>query len=251
MITYLANPSSARVRDAMSAGRIGTMITARQGRKVPADALFAIDNGRGPKRDGTMGTSYIGDRAYLAYLAHLSAQARRRCLFATAPDVLGDAAATLELSAPWTAPVRAWFGLPVALVAQDGLENLPVPWPSFDVLFIGGSTTWKLGASARQLTHEAKARGKRVHMGRVNTLQRLTYAAAIGCDTADGTMLTFGPDVNLTRLLASLDHVHGRGAMFATDPYRMVVSGYQARMRPEPRPHGELDGQLSMLDPQD
>jgi hypothetical protein len=38
-------------------------------------------------------------------------------------------------------------------------------------------------------------------MGRVNSLRRHRYAAAIGCDSADGTYLTRGPDENLPKLL--------------------------------------------------
>jgi hypothetical protein len=34
---------------------------------------------------------------------------------------------------------------------------------------------------------EARARGVWVYMGRVNSLRRLAYAAAIGCDWIDGT----------------------------------------------------------------
>ena len=39
-------------------------------------------------------------------------------------------------------------------------------------------------------------------MGRVNSERRYRYAADIGCDSADGTYLTFGPDQNLPRLMA-------------------------------------------------
>jgi hypothetical protein len=205
---YLANPSTPRVRDAMAAGRIGTIMTPAQGNRLPADAAFAIDNGCGPGRNGQAGCGYPGDRAYLEMLSRLSAQARRRCLFAVAPDVLCDAAATLKRLDRFYAAIRCWFGLPVAFVAQDGLERLDVPWCSFDVLFIGGSTEWKLGPGARALTAEAKARGKRVHMGRVNSLRRLRYADAIGCDSADGTFLAFGPNVNLPPLLGWLRAVN-------------------------------------------
>jgi hypothetical protein len=89
----------------------------------------------------------------------------------------------------------------VAFVAQDGLESLTVPWDDFDVLFIGGTTEWKLGPQARALVADAKARGKWVHMGRVNSERRYRYAHAIGCDSVDGTYLTFGPDENLPKLL--------------------------------------------------
>ena len=61
---------------------------------------------------------------------------------------------------------------------------------------------------------EAKARLKWVHMGRVNSLRRLRYASAIGCDSADGTYLRFGPDVNLPTLQGWLRDVNGQSTLF-------------------------------------
>jgi len=205
---YLANPSTPAVREQIAGLKLAAIMSPKQGNRLPADGWFAVDNGCGPGKDGQPGSGYPGDRAYLEFLASMSAKSRRRCLFAVAPDVLGDAGATIERSARFVYRMRAWFGLPVAFVAQDGLEDLDVPWTWFDVLFLGGSTTWKLGPAARVLTAEAKARRKRVHMGRVNSLRRLRYAAAIGCDSADGTYLTFGPDLNLPRVLGWLRDVN-------------------------------------------
>lgn len=115
-------------------------------------------------------------------------QAVPGCLWATAPDVVGDAKATLIRFRMWE-PVIRYFGYKVALVAQDGLETMEIPWNSFDALFIGGSTEWKIGPDAAAIIREAKRRGKWVHMGRVNTRKRLNYAIAIGCDSIDGTGL--------------------------------------------------------------
>ncbi len=70
----------------------------------------------------------------------------------------------------------------------------------FDVLFIGGTTEWKLGAEARAMVSAARRQRKWVHMGRVNSLRRFVYADSIGCHSADGTFLAFGPDVNLPRV---------------------------------------------------
>jgi hypothetical protein len=114
------------------------------------------------------------------------------CLFATAPDVVGNAGATLALSAPMYRRIRQ-LGYRPALVAQDGLEHLTefIPWDDFDALFIGGTTRWKLSEAAASLAAEAKRRGKWVHMGRVNSLRRLRHAESIGCDSADGTYLRF------------------------------------------------------------
>jgi hypothetical protein len=79
-----------------------------------------------------------------------------------------------------------------------------VPWDEFDALFIGGSTEFKLGPVARPYAARRSARGKWLHMGRVNSERRFAYARAIGCDSVDGTFLTFGPETNLPRLLTWL-----------------------------------------------
>jgi hypothetical protein len=189
---YVANPSTAKVRAAMSSGQIACMTTPRQGNRVPDGAWWAADN-------GVYGRGFPGDTAWWEWLASRSWPSEL-CLFATAPDVVGNAAATLRRSAKWLPMIRS-LGYPAALVAQNGLENLEVPWGEFDVLFIGGSTEWKLGPYARALVAEAKRRGKQVHMGRVNSSRRFAYAGLIGCDTVDGTYIAFGPDVNLGNVL--------------------------------------------------
>jgi hypothetical protein len=122
--------------------------------------------------------------AFLAMLDKL--RGRPGCLFIAAPDVVADATKTLARFDRWALVIRA-FGFPVALVAQDGLTPQTIPWSKFDALFIGGTTAWKLGGSARTLAAYAKARGKWVHMGRVNSKRRLLYAERIGCDSVDGS----------------------------------------------------------------
>lgn len=113
-----------------------------------------------------------------------------QCLFVSIPDVVADARATAHQFETWW-PATHRRGLPTALVAQDGLEDLgdwlSMVWPRIEALFIGGSTEWKLGPHAEQLVGEAKARGKWVHMGRVNSKERARYANSIGCDSFDGT----------------------------------------------------------------
>lgn len=175
----------------MQGGDLGYIDTPAQGNKRPDSVVWCADN-------GCFGKGYPGDQKWIEWLMKNAVNADT-CLFATAPDVVGDAAATLARSAPWLQPIRE-LGYPAALVAQDGLEDLDVPWETFDVLFIGGSTEWKLGPAARELVRDAKSRGKHVHMGRVNSLRRYRYAEAIGCDSSDGTFLVFGPDQNLVRL---------------------------------------------------
>jgi hypothetical protein len=133
----------------------------------------------------------------LTWLRWLEKLPRERCLFAVAPDVYPDAAATLRRSLEF-APLIRELGFPVALVAQDGAENLAIPWPEIDCLFIGGERLpdprreWKVGEAARGLAREARRQGKWVHMGRVNGLYRLERAREMGCHSADGTIVKYG-----------------------------------------------------------
>lgn len=159
------------------------MITPRMGQRPAPGQTWAADNGR---------FSAPQDYSDEKFLAWLDRMPRESCLFATAPDVVGDAAATLALSLPMLPRIRA-AGYPAALVAQDGLENLPIPWDEFDALFVGGTTAWKLSEAAYGLVAEANRRGKWTHMGRVNSWARFSAAAAAGYDSADGTVLRFDP----------------------------------------------------------
>ncbi len=157
---------------------------------------------------------YPGDNQYLAWLARLPH--KDQCRFAVAPDVVGDAVRTLARSLPMLPRIRTL--VPVAYAAQNGATVDSLPWDEFDVLFIGGDTAWKIGPQGRALIAEAKRRGKGAHMGRVNSHGRLQRATDSGCDSADGTYLAFGPDINLPKLLrwvASVNHPTLFGAVTA------------------------------------
>ena len=186
----------------MQAGLLDCIVTPKQGNRLPDGVRFCADN-------GAFGKGYPGDEQWWSWLSGLPAE---RCAFAVAPDVPFHADATLDRSAPWLPRIRS-LGIPAALAAQDGLELLDVPWDEFDVLFIGGTTAWKLSRHARQLTADAKARGKQVHMGRVNSERRLRYAKFTGCDSADGTYIAFGPDANLRNVEAWLRGVNDQAVL--------------------------------------
>lgn len=108
------------------------------------------------------------------------------CMWVAAPDVVGDADATLAMFDQWQ-PVIAARGFPVALVLQDGMTVADVSWDQIDAVFVGGSTEWKMSAAAHTIVIEARRRGLRVHMGRVNTRRRIKLAKSWGCDSVDGT----------------------------------------------------------------
>ena len=176
--------------------KVGFIVTPRRREAAPDDAILAADNGC---FTDPAGYSDAGYEAFLKTLPH------NRTLFATAPDVLGSHAETVARSVPMLRRIRS-LGIASAFVAQDGWDECSTPWSEIDWIFVGGSTAFKF-RRGRDAVLAAHRRGKRTHMGRVNSLERLRAAKAIGCDSADGTFLKFGPDVNWPRLVNWFDTI--------------------------------------------
>lgn len=129
------------------------------------------------------------------------------CIAAVCPDVVGDAAATLQRFRQY-APVIREYGYPVAFVTQDGLRMQDVPWDDFAVLFIGGTDNHKLNESMLFIM-EAKQRGKWVHVGRVNSARRI--AQFWMADSADGTTMSIEPSIrNQQRMLYAAESAQSK-----------------------------------------
>lgn len=164
---------------------LGRLIQPRHTSSIEATATsgipWAADN------DCFQGLDPVKYVAMIDRIAPLAAS----CLYVTVPDVVGDALATAHEFEKW-APAVTRRGLPAALVAQDGLEDMTAwldrTWHRIDALFMGGSTEWKEGEQARELAREAKRRGKWVHWGRVNTKRRFDLLVEGGAiDSFDGS----------------------------------------------------------------
>lgn len=159
-------------------GSYGQLIVPRSGDVPDMGLPWACDNG---------GYHGVDVRSFARMLDKCSGYGG--CLWVTAPDVLGDAPATLENYERWE-PVLREAGWPVALVGQDGLQPGDVPWHRVDCFFIGGSLEWKRSAAVRSLIAAAQARRKRVHAGRCGTLQRIRYFQSLGVDTCDSAIFS-------------------------------------------------------------
>jgi hypothetical protein len=107
------------------------------------------------------------------------------CLFVTCPDIVGAGQRSIEL---FNQRDR-WIpeGWRVALVAQDGMESLEIPWSEMDAVFIGGNDPWKDSAAAADIVKTAKILGVWVHVGRVNTPKRFKHFRSLGADSCDGS----------------------------------------------------------------
>lgn len=160
---------------------LGWMLQPGMGNRLPWEETWAADNGC---------FAHPEKFQMSAFLRWLGSRNRETCLFATAPDRLGDWETTLQVAEPELKALRA-DGWKAALVAQDGLRPEMTPWGAFDVLFIGGTTSWKLGVGAETLIREAIARGVWVHVGRVNSYRRFKSFHVNGVNSVDGTFLRF------------------------------------------------------------
>lgn len=112
-------------------------------------------------------------------------------LWVAVPDVVADPEETLIRWHGWHNEIN----FPLAFVCQDGHESQDVPDKAF-CCFIGGTTQWKL-----KNAHRFKGVRPWLHIGRVNTYQRLRWAEDIGADSVDGTGFFRGDKNQLAGLI--------------------------------------------------
>lgn len=184
--------------------RLGHLLTPKNrngmGALLSTGLRWAADNG-----------CYHGldKRRFLRMLGRI--QGQPRLLWCVCPDKVADARATLRLWSIWHDEIEG-RGLPVAYVLQDGQENLPLP--RADCYFIGGSTAFKLSATAADLASEAKRRGAWLHMGRVNSHRRMVVAHALGCDSIDGSSASMFGDRYIPQFLSWLNRIEAQRTLF-------------------------------------
>lgn len=198
MFRYLSGAAlnSPHTLELVESHELGAMLNPRAYAPTIAGryACSAVDN-------GCFSGAWV-EGQWLAYLERCD----RSALFAVAPDVPFDWETSWSRSARYVDVIRA-MGFRVAVAVQNGATAGAIPWAALDVVFLGGDTAWKLGTEALYITRAALDRGVPVHMGRANSARRITRAIAMGCDTADGTFLKYGPPEQMAdRLGAMLDH---------------------------------------------
>lgn len=103
--------------------------------------------------------------------------------FVCAPDIVADARRTLELFDMFYDEIAP---LKVCLVLQDGIGNFSIDWNRVDAVFVGGSDAFKISTEAINACKVAKMLGKWVHVGRVNTVERVKNWIGLA-DSIDGS----------------------------------------------------------------
>jgi hypothetical protein len=180
MIALLDTSEDLEVCEAELGAPVGQLLTPLTGFNLQyPDRPKAIDNGAFKR--------LLVDR----FLALLKREQERRTsfLFVAVPDVPYSARRTLEVFEHWRVR-KELHGWPLALVAQNGQEDLLIPWDLIQAIFIGGDDKFKDGIHAEAIIKAAKALGKWVHVGRCNTPGRFEKFESLGADSIDGSGLS-------------------------------------------------------------
>lgn len=220
----LVSGATATLRGLPPDAPVGHLVTPHTGNDIAGIAAtgrpWAADNGCFGGFDRAAFLAMLAAIGRVANVERIRAASpvRTRPLWVTVPDVVGDAYATRELWREWHHALRA-HDLPAAFVAQDGCEGGYIPWSRMAALFVGGSTAYKEGDAAAWLIRQAKAHGKAVHVGRVNTERRVRLFDGLGIDSIDGTQFSMFPDTYIPRWAERLrPSLRGQLARPATTP---------------------------------
>jgi len=129
--------------------------------------------------------------------------------FVCLPDIVGDARRTIELFKMFTEHTG---GLKSCLVLQDGIGNHDLPWCKIKAVFVGGSDDFKVSAECMGAVKVAKYLGKWVHVGRVNTAERVKYWLGIA-DSIDGSGIS-KYDHMLENVIAAIKGIDPQESLF-------------------------------------
>ena len=176
---------------------IGFIHTPWGGTPPPKGHIWGMDSGCFNNKNFT----------WFKYYSWVIRKYNSNCLFIPIPDVVGSAQETLKLFNKFYDLFKQLPG-DLAFVAQDGITEIDIPWDKFHTLFIGGTTDWKLGEEAKQIIKQGQYLNKWIHIGRVNTISRLKYFAEMKVNSVDGTYATFGPDINIPKLIRWVNKIN-------------------------------------------
>jgi hypothetical protein len=157
----------------ITVGQLLTPLSKFRNRAAAANRPWAIDNGA---------YSRFNPDAYTTLIERETPR-RSTCTFLAAPDVVGSGRRTLELFRHWYPKLERW---PIALVMQNGVEELDIPWQLIAAAFIGGDDRWKTSRAARDICSTARAMGKWIHVGRVNGNARFEVVEEMHAQSIDG-----------------------------------------------------------------
>lgn len=158
-------------------GGIGWMMSPPSGFQEPRRWLpYAIDNGK----FAAWNSGKPWDENGFLKLLNRCRLSRYKPMWIVVPDEVGSVHLTESLWYLYESKLRE-YGWPLAYVVQDGANERRVPKEA-DLVFVGGTTEWKW----RNVERFASA-FPRVHVGRVNNIDKIEYCARAGVESCDGS----------------------------------------------------------------
>lgn len=176
-------------------GRIGWLQGPRHWKNPPRWIPYACDNDAFTCRENWSESAWLE----MLWKARLNAC---KPLWILVPDVVADRSGTIERWFRY-APAAKACGWPLAFAVQDGMTERDVP-PAAEVVFVGGTTEWKW-----RTLPQWKAAFPRVHVGRVNNIDRLWLCEDLKVESVDGTGWTKNPN-RQDQLPALLEWLEGK-----------------------------------------
>ena len=161
--------------------------------KIP---FYALDNGA---FSCFKNNQLFCKNTFLSFLDKWILKNKIKPQWVVVPDVVGDKEETIKSFYQWESILQK-YNIPLALAVQDGMKKKDVP-NNISVVFVGGSTEWKVKTIPYWTAHFP-----RVHVARVNGWNRLLNSYLAGAESIDGTgFFRFGwegqPAINLRLFL--------------------------------------------------
>lgn len=107
--------------------------------------------------------------------------------FIVCPDIVAGGLASLDFSMRWA--IGELLGARLALAVQDGMKPDNIDsymLRHFTYIFVGGTVEWKW-KTVEQWVKFAHDNDKKIHVGRVGTLDKLLYCESLGVDSVDSS----------------------------------------------------------------
>jgi hypothetical protein len=146
-------------------------------RKTAPNNIYCLDNGAFIcyKNQQEFDFDY-----YFAFIDRWMLRNNSKPEWIIVPDTVGDKKKTLENWNKYEPELRR-YNVPLAIAVQDGMTKEDIP-KTADVIFVGGTTQWKIETIPYWAINF-----NRVHVGRVNDWRRLWFCYKHGIESVDGT----------------------------------------------------------------
>jgi hypothetical protein len=183
MNVYLGQTRSHLLIESLNSSEHGFCEMTSRGEFPPRRFPWAYDNGA--FKDWMNNKPFKRDK-FLDEIAEIK-QFAPRPDFIVLPDIVGGGERSLDFSFEWIPHLLRVA--PLYLAVQDGMDSRHIEEISdyIDGVLVGGTLSWKL-QTAEIWVKRAHALGKKCHVGRAGTANRVAWCQRIGADSLDSCL---------------------------------------------------------------